>query len=81
MPPLGDGGVHRGADVIEAHSSGDIMAVQWSLAPGDHYLILGITQTGGPEYGVYKGTITINGNSHSFVGLYGDLTVTIEFSV
>ncbi len=57
------------------------MTIQWYFEPGDHYLILGITQTGGPEYGVYNGTVTINGNSYEFSGLYGNQTTTVQFTI
>jgi hypothetical protein len=81
MPPLGPGGYHVGSDVIEVHGSGDIMTVQWPLSAGTHYLIFDVTQTGGPSYGVYSGTITINGNTYDFNGLDGYNTVRIDFIV
>jgi hypothetical protein len=81
MPPLGAGGDHVGSDVDQAHFSGDTMTIQWPLAPGAHYLIFAVTQTGGPSYGVYNGTITINGSTYAFSGLYGNETVRIDFTV
>ncbi len=81
MPPLNGWGDHAGSDVDEAHSSGDTMTFQWNLAGGAHYLIFAITQTGGPDYGVYSGTITINGNMYNFSGLDENHTVTIDFTV
>jgi hypothetical protein len=81
MPPLAAGGDHVGSDVDEAHSSGDTMTFQWNLAGGAHYLIFAVTQTGGPDYGVYSGTITINGNTYNFSGSDADHTVRIDFNV
>jgi hypothetical protein len=81
MPPFAPGGDHVGSDVDEAHYSGDTMTFQWNLAGGAHYLIFAVTQTGGPNYGVYSGTITINGNTYNFSGLDADHTVTIDFTV
>jgi hypothetical protein len=81
MPPYANGGDHLGSDVDEVHSSGDTMTFQWTLSAGAHYMIFSITQTGGPSYGTYSGTITINGNTYNFSGLDGGNTVTIDFSV
>jgi hypothetical protein len=81
MPPLAAGGDHVGSDVDEAHYSGDTMIFKWSLVGGAHYLIFAVTQTGGPDYGVYNGTITINGITYNFNGLDADHTVTINFTV
>ena len=81
MPPLGPGGVHLGSDVCEVHASGDTMTIQWPLLSGAHYLIFAITQTGGPSYGVYSGTITINGNTYNFSGLHGNNTLRIDFTL
>lgn len=81
MPPLGPGGYHGGSDVVEVHASGDTMTIQWPLSTGAHYLIFAVTQTGGPSYGVYSGTITINGNTYNFSGLDADYTVRIDFTV
>lgn len=81
MPPLGPGGIHIGSDVCEAHGSGDTMTIQWTLPSGAHYLIFAITQTGGPNYGVYSVTITINGKTYDFSGLDGYNTVRIDFTV
>jgi hypothetical protein len=81
MPPLNSWGDHEGSDVDEAHVSGDTMIVQWTLSPGAHYLIFAVTQTGGPSYGTYAGTITINGNTYSFSGLDENNTATIDFTL
>jgi len=81
MPPFGPGGYHVGADIIEAHESGDTMSFQWNLGSGAHYMILAITQTGGPAWGVYSGTITINGVTYDFSGLDADHTVRVDFTV
>jgi hypothetical protein len=81
MPPYGPGGVHTGADVIEPHFSGDIMTIQRQFSPGSHYLIFSITQTGGPAYGVYSGTITVNGQVHSFSGIDWDDSIRIDFII
>jgi len=81
MPPLASGGDHVGSDVDEAHSSGDTMTFQWNLVGGAHYLIFAVTQTGGPNHGVYSGTIMINGNTYNFSGLDADHTVRIDFTV
>ena len=71
-----------GADVNEVEMSGDTMTVQWTLSPGAHYLVFGVTQTSGPSYGAYSGTITINGNTYSFSGLDADnVFATIDFTV
>ena len=81
MPPLAIGGDHVGSDVDEAHFSGDTMIFQWNLAGGAHYLMFAVTQTGGPNYGVYSGTVTINGNTYNFSSLDADHTVRIDFTV
>lgn len=81
MPPYGPGGYHVGADVVEPHNSGDTMTIQLELAAGAHYLIFSVTQTGGPSYGAYDGTITINGELYEFSGLDQDNTVRIDFTV
>ena len=81
MPPFNSWGDHAGSDADEAHWSGDTMTVQWTLSTGAHYLIFAVTQTGGPSYGTYSGTITINGNTYNFSGLDADHTVTIDFTV
>jgi hypothetical protein len=81
MPPYNSWGDHAGADVDQAHSSGDTMTFQWPLSPGAHYLIFSVTQTGGPSYGTYSGTITINGVVYSFSGLDRDNDATIYFTV
>jgi len=81
MPPLADGGDHVGSDVDQDHYSGDTMTFTWSLGGGAHYLIFDVTQTGGPSYGTYSGTITINGNTHNFSGVDANNTVTINFTV
>ena len=81
IPPIVSFEGFVGADVNEVHGSGDTMTVQWTLSPGPHYLIFGVTQTGGPSYGTYSGTITINGNTYNFTGLDADHTVTVNFAV
>lgn len=81
MPPLGPTGNHDGSDVDQAHSSGDTMTFEWNLVTGAHYLIFAVTQTGGPSYGVYSGTITINGNTHNFAGLDASHMERIDFAV
>lgn len=86
MPPKSYQG-YVGADVNEQHSSGDTMTVLWNLTSGLHYLVFGVTQSGGSSYGTYAGTITVNGLSHNFSGLYYDpikdvtISVTIDFNV
>jgi hypothetical protein len=82
MPPEVSYQGYVGADVNEVHVSGDTMIVQWTLSPGAHYLVFGVTQTGGPSYGAYSGTITINGNTYNFSGLDADnVFATINFTV
>lgn len=81
LPPLMPNGDHVGSDVDEVHHSGDAMTIQWPLSTGAHYLIFYVSQTGGPSYGVYSGTITINGNPYNFSGLDVDHTVRIDFVV
>ena len=81
IPPIVSYQGFVGADVNEVHVSGDIMTAQWTLSPGQHYLIFGVTQVGGPSYGTYAGTITINGNVYNFTGVDGNDPVTVNFSV
>jgi len=81
MPPIVNWEGYVGADVNEVYVSGDTMIVQWTLSPGAHYLIFGVTQAGGPSYGTYSGNLTINGNTYNFSGLDVDHTVTIDFTV
>jgi hypothetical protein len=80
MPPFNNGD-HVGADADETHSSGDTMTIQWSLSPGAHYLIFAVTQTGGPSYGTYSGTITINGVTYNFTGVDEYNMAIIDFTV
>lgn len=70
-----------GADFNDVHSSGDTMTVQWPLSTGAHYLIFGVSQSGGSSYGVYSGTITINGNTYSFSNVDAYNFARIDFSV
>ena len=79
MPQLVSWEGYVGADVNEVHVSGDTMIVQWTLSPGAHYLIFGVSQTGGPTYGTYSGTIKINGNTYNFSGIDAQHTTTIDF--
>ena len=81
MPPMGPGGYHHGADIIADHCSGDIMSFNWTFSAGAHYMVFDVTQTGGPEYGTYSGTITINGQEYSFSGIDGNNLATIEFTI
>jgi hypothetical protein len=81
MPPYGPGGVHTGADIIEAHFPGDTMTILRSFSAGPHYLVFSITQTGGPAYGVYSGTIAVNGRAYSFSGIDWDDNIRIDFVV
>ncbi len=81
MPPIDNRGGYVGADANRVHESGDTMTIQWPLSTGAHYVIFAVTQTGGPSYGVYSGTITINGNTYNFSGLDGDHTLRIDFVV
>ena len=81
LPPWVSFEGYVGADVNEVYVSGDTMTVQWTLSAGAHYLIFGVTQVGGPSYGTYSGTITINGNTYNFTGLDADHTVTVNFNV
>jgi len=81
MPPIVSWEGYVGADVNEVDYSGDTMTVQWTLSAGAHYLIFGVTQTGGPSYGTYSGAITINGIAYSFSGVDDTHTATIYFTV
>jgi len=81
LPPYATGEGFPGADVNQFHVSGDTMSFQWNLAAGAHYLVFGITQVGGPSYGVYNGTITINGIVYDFSGVDINHPVTIDFTV
>jgi len=81
LPPLQPIGHHVGSDIVEVHNSGETMTIQWPLSTGAHYMIFYVSQTGGPSYGVYSGTITINGSTYDFSGLDVDHTVRIDFIV
>jgi hypothetical protein len=81
LPPPGSGNIDAGADVSEGHYRGETMIVYWSLSPGTHYLIFDITQSGGPSYSVYSGTITINGQTFNFTGMYEYHGIRIDFTV
>ena len=81
IPPIVSYQGFVGADVNEVHYSGDTMSVLWTLPSGPHYLIFGVTQVGGPSYGTYSGSITINGNTYNFNGLDGNHPETINFTV
>jgi hypothetical protein len=70
-----------GADGNENHYSGDTMTISWMLSAGPHYLLFIVGQSGGPEYGTYSGTITINRQTYDFSGVYADHPVRIDFSV
>ena len=81
IPPIVSFEGYVGADVNEVHYSGDTMTAQWTLSAGEHYLVFGVTQTGGPSYGTYSGTITINGNVYSFSGVDNTHIATVDFTV
>lgn len=65
----------------QTHVSGDTMTVLWTLSAGPHYLQFVVSQCGGPSYGTYSGTITINGQPYSFSGVDWNQTAQIDFYV
>jgi len=79
MPPEQGGNGYVGADANEKHHSGDTMTVLKTLSAGPHYLIFIVSQTGGPGYGTYSGTITINGHTYSFSGVDAAHSARIDF--
>jgi hypothetical protein len=80
MPPEQDGSGYVGADGYENLMSGDTMTVLKTLPAGPHYLIFIVGQSGGPSYGTYSGTITVNGYVYVFSGVDVTHSVRIDFS-
>jgi len=79
MPPEQDGSGYVGADGYQNLLSGDTMTVLKTLSAGSHYLIFIVGQSGGPSYGTYSGTITINGRAYTFSGIDVAHSVRIDF--
>jgi hypothetical protein len=79
MPPEQDGSGYVGADGYENLYSGYTMTVLKTLSLGPHYLIFVVGQSGGPSYGTYSGTITINGHVYEFGGVDVANSVRIDF--
>jgi len=69
------------ADFNIIHHSGDTMVVNEILSPGEHYMEFIVSQTGGPAYGEYSGTITIDGQEYSFSEVYSNHPAQIYFFV
>jgi hypothetical protein len=80
VPEQGASG-YIGGDGYETLYSGDTMTFTTTLSDGPHYLVFIIGQSGGPSYGTYSGTITINGQVYNFSGVDEHHSVTIDFSV
>jgi hypothetical protein len=78
-PPQGSMG-YVGGDAYETHVSGSTMTFSKTLSSGSHYLVFIIGQTGGPSYGTYSGTITVNGQVYEFSGVDDTHSATINFS-
>jgi hypothetical protein len=81
MPPETPQQGYPNADFNKIHYSGDTMVVDKILLPGAHYLEFIVSQTGGPAYGEYSGTITINGQQFSISGVYSGHPTHIDFLV
>jgi hypothetical protein len=79
MPPRQYVG-YVGADDREDHVSGETMTVLWTLSGGPHYLLFVVSQCGGPSYGMYSGTININGQTYNFNGVDATDPVRIDFN-
>ena len=78
MPPIQ---YDNSADGYETLYSGDTMTFSATLSSGPHYLMFIIGQSGGPSYGTYSGTITINGQVYNFSGVDQYNSVRVDFSV
>lgn len=70
-----------GADAYGNYFSGDTVILSWTFSPGPHYLILIVGQSGGPSYGTYSGTVTINGQAYDFSGVDVTHSTTIYFTI
>lgn len=81
MPPMVSFQGYVGADVNEVHPNGDPMTVQWVLSAGSQYLQFVVSQSGGPRYGTYSGTIIINGQTYNFSGVDAADPAMINFTV
>lgn len=79
MTPEQDGSGYVGADGYQNLYSGGTMTVLKTLSAGPHYLIFIVGQSGGPSYGNYSGTITINGHVYNFSGVDVAHSVRIDF--
>jgi hypothetical protein len=81
MPPAQGSSGYIGGDGYEALYSGSTMTFLKTLSAGPHYLIFIIGQSGGPSYGTYSGTITINGKVYNFSGVNFYNSARVDFSV
>jgi len=83
MVPEQEGGMvgYIGADAYGNYFSGDTLTLSWTFSPGPHYLVFIVGQRGGPSYGTYSGTVTINGQVFSFSGLDVAHSITIYFTI
>lgn len=70
-----------GADAYGNYLSGDTLTLIWTFSPGPHYLIFIVGQSGGPSYGTYSGTVTINGQGYKFSGVDVTHSTTIYFTI
>jgi hypothetical protein len=70
-----------GADAYGNYTSGSTMTLNWTFSPGPHYLIFIVGQSGGPSYGTYSGTITMNGQTYQFSGVDDYHSARINFTV
>jgi hypothetical protein len=83
MVPEQDGNIvgYIGADAYGNYFSDYTMTLNWTFSPGPHYLIFIVGQSGGPDYGTYSGTVTINGQTYNFSGVDVTHSATIDFTI
>lgn len=78
---IGGGQYQTPPDISEVHLSGDVMSTGFDLQPGDHTVVIAITQSGGPANGSYSGSITLNSKSFPFSGVTASSYATISFNL
>lgn len=67
-PPVAGWDTNTNPDT-EVHKSGDTMMKDISMTDGDHLVYFMVSQSGGPGYGTYAGTIQLDGGSAPFSGV------------
>ena len=65
----------------ESRASGNTMWAYLQLSAGPHTIYFIVSQSGGPIFGTYSGTETINGVSHPFTGVDANTAAAASITV